>query len=53
MVQAAAEERGLSVDHDQAREQVYGMPYKEWQAKFQKEATPEQKAKFAEARHKH
>ncbi len=32
-----------------AREIVYGMPYKEWQAKHQKEATAEQKAAFAKA----
>ena len=32
-----------------AREIVYGMPYKEWQARYQKEATAEQKAKFAAA----
>jgi hypothetical protein len=28
---------------------VYGMPYKEWQAKYQVEATPAQKAAFAAA----
>ncbi|MBL1378224.1 DUF1244 domain-containing protein [Zobellella iuensis] len=43
---AAAEERGLEMDYDQARERVYGMPYEEWKAKYQQEATPEQKAAF-------
>jgi len=33
---AAAEEKGLSVDYDQAREYVYGMPHLEWKEKYQK-----------------
>lgn len=47
---AAAEERGVDVNLDQAREMVYGMPYSEWKDKYQTEATPEQRAKF-EATH--
>ena len=43
---AAAEEEGLEIDYDRARERVYGMPYNEWKAKYQLEATPEQKAAF-------
>ena len=43
---AAAEEKGLDMDYDQAREIVYGMPYGEWKAKHQSEATAEQKAAF-------
>ena len=43
---AAAEERGVSVDYDQARERIYGMPYSEWKAKYQTEATAEQLAAF-------
>ena len=43
---AAAEERGLGLTYDQAREIVYGMPYAEWKARHQTEATPEQKAQF-------
>ena len=50
---AAAEERGLSVDYDSAREMVYGMPYSEWKAKYQSEATPEQKAAYAKAHGEH
>ena len=38
---------------DEARERVYGMPFAEWKAKFQKEATPEQLAAFAEAQRRH
>ena len=45
---AAAEEQGLEVDYDQARELVYGMPYSEWKDKYQKKATAEQLAKFDE-----
>lgn len=44
---AAAEERGESVDLDAARELVYGEPYGDWKAKYQTEATPEQKAAYA------
>jgi len=39
--------RGIGLADPDAREIVYGMPYKEWQAKYQKEASPEQKAVFA------
>lgn len=45
---AAAEAKGLEMTYDRAREIVYGMPYKEWQAKYQKEATPEQKKLYEE-----
>lgn len=43
----AADERALALSKDEARELVYGMPYDEWKAKHQKEATAEQKAAFA------
>lgn len=43
---AAAEGRGVDIDYDEAREIVYGMPYADWKAKYQTEATPDQKAKF-------
>jgi hypothetical protein len=43
---AAAEEEGVEVDYDRARERVYGMPYGEWKEKYQTEATPEQLAAF-------
>ncbi len=43
---AAAEAKGLSMTETEAREIVYGMPYKEWQAKYQREATPEALAAF-------
>lgn len=45
---AAAEDKGLEMDYEQAREIVYGMPYSEWKAKYQQEATAEQKAAYQE-----
>lgn len=52
--QKAANEHGIGLDKEQAREIVYGMPYKEWQAAYQREASPEQKAAFEKARpHEH
>ena len=47
---AAAEERGLGMDYDEAREMVYGMPYAEWKARHQTEATPEQRAAWESSR---
>ena len=49
----AAEAEGLAMDKDEARERIYGMPFAEWKARFQKEATPEQLAAFAAARRDH
>lgn len=46
---AAASERGIDIDYEASREIVYGMPYGEWKAKYQREATEEQKAAFAKA----
>ena len=48
---AAAQERGLELSYDDAREIDYGMPYDEWKQRYQSEATAEQKAAF-EASHK-
>ena len=50
---AAAEQRGVAISDDAAREIVYGMPYSEWKAKHQKEASPAQQKSFADAQHKH
>lgn len=44
--QAAADERGIAMDYDQARETIYGMPYAEWKDQYQREASPEQLAAF-------
>ena len=45
--QEAAAERGLDLGKDAARQIVYGMPYKEWQQRYQTEASPEAQAAFA------
>ncbi|MGD9799527.1 MAG: DUF1244 domain-containing protein [Parvularculaceae bacterium] len=46
----AADERGLSLSKDEAREFIYGMPYDEWKEKHHKEATPEQIDAFEKTR---
>ena len=33
---AAAEEKGIALSDPEAREIVYGMPYEDWKAKYQK-----------------
>ncbi len=43
---AAAEDKGLDIGYEDAREIVYGMPYGEWKSKHQSEATPEQLEKY-------
>ena len=48
---AAAEDRGIEMDLDEAREIVYGMSYDDWKAKYQTESTAEQREAY-EARRK-
>lgn len=43
---SAADDAGLVIDLDAARERVYGMPYSEWKHNHQPDATPEQLAAF-------
>ena len=45
----AASDVGEELDLEQAREIVYGMPYAQWKAQHQKQATPEQQAAFEAA----
>lgn len=47
---AAADNLGVELDLEQAREAIYGMPYAEWKAQHQKEATAEQQAAFAQGK---
>ena len=49
----AAESKGLGLADPDAREIVYGMPYKEWQAKHQGKATAEQQAALAKSHPQH
>ncbi|MEE3502700.1 DUF1244 domain-containing protein [Acidiphilium acidophilum] len=47
----AAEAQGVAMSDPEAREIVYGMPYKEWQALHQKAASPAQQETFAKGSH--
>ena len=49
----AADARGIAMTKEESREIVYGMPYDEWRAKHQKEASADQKATFEKASQKH
>lgn len=51
--QEAAEARGLPLDKPAAREVIYGMPYEDWRALNQREATPEAAAEFHRNRSEH
>ena len=41
-----ANDKGIGLEKDTAREIVYGMPFAEWRDKFQTEASDDKKAKF-------
>ncbi|MBS98202.1 MAG: deoxycytidine triphosphate deaminase [Oceanospirillaceae bacterium] len=43
---SAAEERGESLDYEQAREIIYGEPYDQWKSKYQQPATEAQMAAY-------
>ncbi|PCH45562.1 MAG: alkaline phosphatase [Hyphomicrobiales bacterium] len=45
----AANEKGIELDKDGAREIIYGMPFSQWRDKYQNEASDAQKAAFAES----
>ena len=49
----AAAEKGITLEKDQAREIVYGMPPAEWKKRYQKEASPEAQAAFAKSQKTH
>jgi hypothetical protein len=49
----AADAKGVAMTKDESRAAVYGMPFEEWKAKYQREATTEQKAAFEKASQKH
>ena len=50
---AAANERGVELDYDQARKAVYGMPFPQWKAQHQKPASPEQLKAFEDSKPLH
>jgi hypothetical protein len=45
----AAEDKGLALSEEEAREIIYGMPYSRWKQQHQREARPEQLAALARA----
>ena len=47
--QEAANERGIEMSKDEGREAFYGMPFSEWKAKYQTEASPEAKEAFKDS----
>lgn len=47
--QEAAAERGIEMTKEDGREAFYGMPYDDWKAKFQTEASPDKQAAFKDA----
>src|SRR5262245_34176504 len=49
----AADARHVPLTKDESRELIYGMPYEEWKAKHQKDASPQQQATLQKAAHKH
>jgi uncharacterized protein len=49
----AADAKGLAMTKDKSREIVYGMPFDEWRSKYQKDASPDQKATFEKSRSEH
>ncbi len=51
--QEAAAERGISMSKEESREMFYGMPFAEWKAKHQTEASREQLTTFDQNRPSH
>ncbi|HEV3186361.1 MAG TPA: DUF1244 domain-containing protein [Xanthobacteraceae bacterium] len=49
----AADAAGVPLTKDESRQRVYGMPYEEWKAKYQGEASAEQRAAFDKGAGKH
>ena len=47
----AARDGGTELSKDDAREIIYGMPFSEWKAKYQTEATPGQLESFEKNKH--
>jgi hypothetical protein len=49
----AAAEKSVELSKDDARALVYGMPQSEWKARYQREATPEQRKAFEQTQKSH
>ena len=48
----AANDKGIQMDYDQAREVIYGMPFSEYKSRYQEKATEEQLALFQHSQKK-
>lgn len=46
-MQDAAKDKGIELTKEAAREHVYGMPFEQWKALYQRDASPDQQQKFA------
>jgi hypothetical protein len=46
---AAAEDRGLEISYEEAREIVYGIPYSEWKDLYQNEVSQGRQKEFVKA----
>lgn len=49
----AADERGVDLSKEEAREHVYGMPYEQWKERHQGKSTPEQQAALRDHQGRH
>lgn len=49
----AAEARGIAISKEESREIIYGMPYSEWQSRYQTEASADKLADFEKNRPGH
>jgi uncharacterized protein len=52
-VKEAADQNGVPMTKDESREAIYGMPFEEWKAKYQNEASKAQFAAFTKSSQKH
>ncbi len=50
---AAAQEGGIEISYEKAREVIYGMPYDDWKEKYQQKASEEQKKKYHNTKNLH
>lgn len=49
----AAEENGIAMNKDAAREALYGEPFAQWKSRHQRASTPEQVAAFEATNRRH
>ena len=49
----AADQSGVPMTTDESREAIYGMPFEEWKAKYQRDASAAQVTAFAKSSQKH